>query len=49
MTITLDATQSPSVNHYAAEATYIGRAGPDGTIAIIDHSDAVQPQLSCRH
>jgi urea transport system substrate-binding protein len=35
-------------NNYATEATYIGRAGPDGTIAVIDHSDAVQPQLSCR-
>lgn len=36
------------MNNYAAEATYIGRAGPDGTIAVIDRSEAVQPQLSCR-
>lgn len=35
-------------DHYAAEATYIGRVAADGTIAVIQRFDAVQPQLHCR-
>jgi len=36
------------VENYAAEATYIGRAKADGTIAVLEHSAEVRPELSCK-
>jgi ABC-type branched-subunit amino acid transport system substrate-binding protein len=36
------------VRNYAAEITYIGEAKGDGTIAVLEHSAEVQPELSCK-
>jgi hypothetical protein len=38
-----------SITHnYAIEATYIGRAKADGTIAVLEHSAEIEPQLTCK-
>ena len=36
------------VDNYPAEITYIGRAGADGKITVLEHSAEVQPELHCR-